>query len=239
MSVEKRRIRQAIYRHILPSGRVVQTRVQGHIMALDMRDASTVAMWQDGFYEPETTKHLLENVSRGQACLDIGANCGYFTLLMARAVGPQGQVVSFEPNQEISRILRWNVKKNGYENIQVRNEAVSNKSGTAQFYRHPQWHGMSSLFLRESGSVVQQVNTVRIDELSLPHVDWVKIDVEGAECIVLQGMQDTLKRSSNVHVVIEFEPDQDAFDGEALFHELRGFRARRLDNNLLFWRREE
>ena len=94
----------------------------------------------------EVTTFLKAHVGPGQTAIDLGANIGYFTLLLAQLVGQDGQVVAFEPDPENFQLLERNVRANGYTNVAVRREAVADYSGRAPLFLsdvNPGDHGLA------------------------------------------------------------------------------------------------
>jgi len=140
---------------------------------------------------------IREYVSHGDTVYDIGANIGYVSLLLAKQVGSQGQVVAFEPVPQIFELLQRNVELNTLGNITTLSVAASNESGEAAI-RVPVSSSMSSLvWHRNDPSAIElRIKTTAIDELikagDLPLPAFVKIDVEGAEGLVLEGMRNTI-----------------------------------------------
>lgn len=154
----------------------------------------------------------------GAVVFDIGANIGIYTLAAATAVGPTGQVHAFEPNPRLARLAGMSASVNGFADfVQVHQLALSDCSGEAELKFHhfhsggatlgkfapPDtriWHG------RESASITCQ--TKRADDLfpDLAKVDVIKMDVEGYEGHVVQGMRELLQRSPDVKMMIEWCP---------------------------------
>jgi len=131
-------------------------------------------------------------VRRGSLAVDVGANIGYFTIVMAEAAGEEGAVLAFEPDSENVRLLRAAVARTGLSNIQVIPAALSNRAGRVGSHVKGQEVEIWSL---DEYPVSQQF------ELSL-----VKIDVQGAESRVLSGMEKTLSAHPSAHVLLEFDP---------------------------------
>ena len=137
----------------------------------------------------------------GQTVYDIGAFEGVLTMFFARAVGPDGTVIVFEPNPRNVERIRRNVSLNAFGNVAVRGAAVGAARGTARLSFPEDDTGRGSLVWAPKArdpSVVREldVDVVAIDEEagSIPPPDFVKIDVEGSELDVLQGMRQTLER---------------------------------------------
>lgn len=182
----------------------------GTLMKVDPADYDGWDLLNNRGVEPETGKVFEAILAPGDCAMDIGANQGYFSLLASSLVGPKGRVHSFEPNPYVAERLAGNVALNGFENITVHAEAASNACGTAEFHIAPPTHtGLSSLrpMGDGAGATVATVRTVTIDSLlgEIKDVKLVKIDVEGAELLVLQGMTGLMRRDKPA-VLLEATP---------------------------------
>ena len=82
----------------------------------------------------------------GDLIVEVGANLGYFSLVLARAAGPSGRVISYEPDPDLGRILRRNAATNGYTNIDIRAVAVADRQGTMRYHRDRKSAGNNRLF---------------------------------------------------------------------------------------------
>jgi FkbM family methyltransferase len=142
-------------------------------------------------------------VSPGDNVYDIGANIGYVSLMLAKQVGPEGGVFAFEPIPETFAMLRRNIVLNKLDNVTLLNVAASATSGVTAM-RTIENLSMSSLVWHrdDTGAVQVRIETVAIDNLiesgELPAPKFVKIDVEGAEGLVLQGMARTIASTKPV-----------------------------------------
>jgi len=148
-----------------------------------------------GMYEISGTRFLQAVLRPGMTVVDVGANTGYYTLWASRLVGPLGRVHAFEPVPDLASTLRHNVELNGMRNISVRPEAVSDREGKAILHvsRAESNTGLSSLVMngdRDQLSEPLEVETISLDDLSSNldrPIDFIKIDVEGAEDLVFRG----------------------------------------------------
>lgn len=154
--------------------------------------ASTHGCWL-GSYEHGKQRAFAAQLTPGSAVYDVGANVGFYTLLAARAVGPRGAVVAFEPLPENLAFLRRHLELNGASQVRIVEAAVSDRGGTARFARGAS-REMGSL--REGGEL--EVKTLSLDafvgEGSGPPPDCIKLDVEGGECAALEGARRVLER---------------------------------------------
>ncbi|GIW80409.1 MAG: hypothetical protein KatS3mg105_2216 [Gemmatales bacterium] len=170
----------------------------------------------DGFWEAWVTLAVARHLQPGMWCVDVGANYGYYTLLMAAVCGAEGRVVACEPNPLLAEnFLPWNIAVNGFaDRIQIFPKAIGDRNDEAvDFTIHEGDLGTSSLvpFADSAGG---KAITVPMTTLDHPCADWsrldlVKIDAEGAESLVWQGMQETLKRFPQAVVVMELHQQRE------------------------------
>lgn len=144
-----------------------------------------------GTYEREGQQLLKRLVSRGDVVYDIGANVGFYTLLASELVGETGQVVSFEPLPRNVEFLRRHVRLHGRRNIVIVDAAVGNRDGDARFSVSTRW---SENKLDETGEIgVRVVSLDSYVQSGAPVPMVMKIDVEGAEDLVLAGARRLLR----------------------------------------------
>jgi FkbM family methyltransferase len=188
--------------------RVVRTRY-GFRYKADLGDWLGQYVYLTGVYEPPTARVIAELLQPGDTFIDVGANSGFFTLLASHRVGPTGQVFSFEPVPSMRKRLLENISLNAMSNISVHDVAVSNTEGVLPLFEGPEGHkGISSLRHIDNSATTIEVKTVPLDAFSdtFSAVSLVKIDVEGAEQLVLEGMSNILKED-HPNVVIEITDD--------------------------------
>jgi FkbM family methyltransferase len=187
----------------------------GAKMLVDTRDAA-IAPWLvlDGMWEPHVTAWMQSSLSRGQVFVDVGANVGYFTLLGAQLVGREGLVVAIEAHPKLAELLQRNVVINGvYGYVTTHQKAAWSENTELEFHIREYFAGNSSVGTIDAPGLDRLGDTERavpvqavvLDDLlaHLPRVDVIKIDVEGAEVHVFNGLRKTLL--ANPQAVIMFE----------------------------------
>jgi FkbM family methyltransferase len=188
----------------------VLCRVLGkYLMYADTEDAGIVPhLCLGGHWESWITLAIARLVRPGWRCLDVGANHGYYTLIMADGVGATGKVLAVEPNRKPARLLPLTLSVNGFTKwVEVVEKAASDTEAERVKFLIPPHFGMNARLADQRDEVgdVVEVETTSIDSLTRgwPRVDLIKIDVEGAEEAVWRGMQETLARNPDVVVILE------------------------------------
>ncbi len=148
-----------------------------------------------GIWEPRTTQYIIYNLKAGQVFLDIGAQAGYFSML-ASYLG--ASVIAFEPSTVNRECLRENCPS-----AKVIDRALSNTNGPVKLYTGvtPGEHSLEQNYHNASG--FEDVEAIRYDDLGLGVPDMVKIDVEGHERQVLEGMQSILTTDRPITLILE------------------------------------
>lgn len=152
-------------------------------------------IYATGRYEEDTVALMTRLLKPGDAVVDVGANIGYLTLLAARLVGPTGSVLAFEPLPKARTWLERNVALNQASQVVIRSEAVCDRAATAVLNIGPDHHTSTSSLLPISEHHGQAVvSCVRLDDVltDTASVRLIKIDVEGAEHLVVEGASRTL-----------------------------------------------
>jgi len=161
---------------------ILQGRLRGKLW---IAGSSNNGCWL-GSYEYEKRLMFEKNIKKGEIMFDIGANVGFYTLLASILVGEGGKVFAFEPVPRNLQYLHKHMQMNRIGNVSVFEEAISDSAGVVSF-EEDSYHSLGHF--SQKGSL--KVKTVSLDELVLqgrvPVPDCVKIDVEGAEMLVLSG----------------------------------------------------
>lgn len=182
----------------------------GPAKGLRMDVGGTTELFLSGDYEAPVQEVMSGLVNTGSVFFDIGANIGFFSLMAARLIGPNGAVYAFEPVNENAALIRKNARLNSLGNIHIFETAMTCKTGREELLL-ARYAGGASLKSAgappdPSGSILVETSTVDdfMQSRGIRPPDLVKIDVEGAEMDVLHGMVDTL-RQKRPKLIIEFD----------------------------------
>jgi len=175
-------------------------------------------------WEPTETRLFLDTIRPGDTVVDVGANVGYYTLLAAEAVGPTGRVFAFEPDPVAFALLEDNVRLSGATNVIAEQKALSNEPGSIKLFLAAQNKGDHRIVqVKGQDRPSVDIEAVAFDQWIRTHpvanggsVDFIKIDTQGAEAVILEGMKETLKNNDGIRLIVEFWPSGlDQFGADA------------------------
>ena len=165
-------------------------------------------------HEPLTTKLLSKELKKGMTCLDVGGNIGYYTLLESNIVGNDGKVIAIEPSPPNFKHLKKNLSIQDAKNVDAYNFAAGDVDGEVNFLVYRESNGSFTIPDGETTDLPGELIKVpakRMDtflnELNIEHVDFVRMDVEGYEHHIIEGMKNIIKNSKpmfqiEVHVTL-------------------------------------
>jgi FkbM family methyltransferase len=158
---------------------------------------------------------LLKAILRpGMSFVDVGANWGYFTLLAAHIVGTGGRVISLEPDPRLFDVLKENLARNELRHVTALQVAAANERGTLTLAgydeRGENW-GLSKLVAQPDSKANTFAVTacsldMLLDDLGIDGVDLLKMDIEGAEALAVEGMRAGLARHRYRRILLEVHP---------------------------------
>lgn len=209
------------------------TGTPGFRFVCDLGDAIAREVCYTGCYEAVETALVRALLEPGATFVDVGANWGYFSLLAAALIGTQGRVISIEPDPRLFALLQANLGENGRANSYPVPRAAAAGAGTlslAGFAEDQDNRGLSRLSERVVQGVPSfEVQTDTVDaillELHSGPVDLLKMDIEGAEDLALQGMADGLARGRYRRILLELHPTLLAEKGRSVADALRPLHA--------------
>lgn len=189
------------------------TTLYGHRITFFKDDYIGRKIRQQGIYEQSVLRFLVPLLERmkGPVVLDIGANIGNHTLALSTS---SSAIYAFEPTPEIFRLLSENIAQNNLAGVRAINKGLSDHNGQASIHIHRSGNlGATSLYQRAEGTEEMTVDLVRGDdivaELGIEQVDFIKLDVEGHEPNVLNGLAGTLARCRPL-IMMEWNDEETA-----------------------------
>ncbi len=183
-----------------------------------------------GEFEPAQTAVVRKLLRPGDFAVDVGANLGWFSLVMADRVGPGGGVLALEPMPPTLVFLKKNLELNGQLPIELVESAVGAESGQVDIHLFeglPHGHASAST-LDRTDYATHRADVRRLDELlaGKPEPAFVKLDVEGSELAVLQGAEETLAAETPPIWMIEVNYETSGAFGYTPLDLLTPFRER-------------
>lgn len=195
------------------SDRQVVKEIDGVTFELDLNEVIDSSLYYSGTFEVATEKAISSRLAEGMTAVDIGANVGYHTFRMARAVGPTGSVLAVEPMSRARTKLLRNAGLNSFTNITVSEVALADADLGIQSIGFENSYRLDG----EVGAAAEDVRITTLDtlvaEAGLSRVDFIKLDVDGYEGKVLRGAQHVLD-TWRPAIVFEISPGAMAGNGD-------------------------
>jgi FkbM family methyltransferase len=201
---------------------VLTKTVYGHKMCVESRSIMGAHILLDGHWEEYIVRHLFKYVRPGMRVVDVGANHGFYSLMLAELVGPTGHVFAFEPLPNLVELLRRNLELNAFQDRStVVPKVLHAHSGTFAFvtdasYGNGTVTGHTALDANSASGQRHpgQPDHTRVEGVSLDEflagdprpIDFMKIDAEGAEPLIFRGMQELLNRGRPMTIFCEYFP---------------------------------
>jgi len=219
-----RRVIKRFSRHWLPDSKktVIHTRINGYNLLVLANEEVGRAIHFGHNYESPETQYLQKVITKTSVCVDVGANVGYFTMLMAKKAS-FGKVYAFEPIPLNASLLRASAELNRLENIEIIESAVGASDGEVTLSQSTD--SAYSSIRDTARKAVERVISVPITTLdnfvrqrSIHSIDVLKVDVEGAEGLVLMGSQELLgdiERRPNVVLMELFDENLSSYDANS------------------------
>ena len=169
----------------------------------------TLELHSTGDYEQGTRRCIFEMLKPGMTFVDIGAHVGLFSVPAAARVGPSGRVFAFEPDPSNRQLLEANIESNDVPNVVVVPMAVAECEDRMQLHCSPYNTGDHQLYCSARGRRTVEVDVTRLDTYMDQQgggVDLIKMDVQGAEGRVLQGMTGVMDANPKLTLIVELSP---------------------------------
>jgi len=204
----KRMIYLKLLRNKFKNERFIVKEINESKMYLDIKDNGISAeLLSKGIREPFSTEYFKNEIKKGDICVDIGANIGYYALLESRLVGDKGKVYAIEPVPENIKLLKRNIEINQYSNIDIFQLAVgdNNGSGFIHLFNGSNLHSMNKNNSFESKHRIP-VKIITLDKFleGKPYPNIIRMDTEGYEEEIIKGMKRTLSMEKPLKIFMEF-----------------------------------
>ena len=185
----------------------VLDRYKAYVDADDLLIAPHLAL--EGYWESWVTLAVARTLRPGSFAVDVGANLGYYTLQLADAARDGGAALAVEPAPRMTALLERTLIVNGFTHVQLERRAASDVSNrTVALVLEDGYANATIARAPSPGERTVDVETVTIDDATgdWPRVDFVKIDAEGAEEAIWEGMGRTIERNPDLTIVLEVNP---------------------------------
>jgi len=208
-------LRRAYFYCARPADGILQTEIAGTHVRFYTYTPEELRILESGGGaggEERVLRRLIEFLRPADVVLDIGANVGLYTVFLAKVVGSEGLLIAFEPSRQSYAHLLENLKLNGLVNVRCFRKALGERSGQAWLSSGRVIGGSSLVHAHEGDGPGEVVDVMEGDRLvaaeNLPVPRAVKIDVEGYEHAVIQGLRRTLAQRACELVCCEVHPAQ-------------------------------
>ena len=194
--------------------------VFGSKIAGNTRDIHQQYIYYFGVWEPNLTSFIKGRLTKGDAFIDVGANVGYYSLLASGLVGESGRVVAIEPSPKLFAALCRNLDRNHVHNVRAVNLAASDRKGVVKLFQGTEYHTGLTTICEERGLLFEcEIQALPLNDILYPQeiqkARFIKIDVEGAECSVVEGMDRLLCAGrADLEIMVEVDPKLLAHQGK-------------------------
>lgn len=205
----------------------------GQFEILNCREHIQQSIFFLGYYEIRESRLARRLLRAGDIFIDIGANLGWFSILAAKQVGKHGKVIAFEPSANIYNQLHRSIEINHLSNIRLEQIALSDEVGsTTLFGATHENAGLASIIISKDSlqsSAGEQVLVTKFDNYWKKEINskvrLIKIDVEGAESKVLEGMEQVLQGRMCDYLMVEINDSRLRSIGISAMHTLDFLRS--------------
>jgi FkbM family methyltransferase len=187
----------------LPAGLTMQLHAMGdQIISAKLRN--------DQCWEPYETQLTLQHLHAGETYVDVGANIGYYSLVAAARVGVQGKVIAYEPEADNFALLQCNIKLNKLSQVHIFPYALYDKNTDGRLFLSEDNFGDHRVYgssKDRDSRAITMVNGGEHVSQQVEKIDFLKIDTQGAEFFVINGLKHLIeKNSAHLRMILEFCP---------------------------------
>jgi methyltransferase, FkbM family len=194
----------------------------------------SINLISDGYIELPLAKYITRNVKPGNIVVDIGANVGFFTVLLGAQVGATGKVYAYEANPYIFKYLSDNISLNYLQGcVKLENKAIYSETKKISFSVCNRYMGNSSIHKHDSSyfeNYIDECETIEVDAIALEdqlshvsNIDLLKIDIEGGELHAFKGFENMIKDNKIKTIVFELNKEMLQNDWDEFIELLRKY----------------
>lgn len=203
----KKRLLRFLYKKQIAKFRDINVNIKGLQFTLpNLKESISFDLFFDGVYEKDLIDFLIKNIPKNGAFIDVGANIGAISILVASA-RPDVKIFAFEASPFVYSYLKINVVSNNFHNITHINRAIHNIDNLEMDFFSPEdLYGKGS-FSPVFTTVSEKVKTLRLDNYFTTNSiipDYIKVDVEGYEKLIFESLGDFLTGSKKPIIIFEF-----------------------------------
>ncbi len=205
---------KSLIKKLLPNEIAIS--LKDYNLCVDLTDEGVCEpIYYTGKYEVKVTDYFRKTIKPGMTVMDIGANIGYYTLLFSNLVGPNGKVFAFEADPINFSFLKKSVEMNKINNIEIVQKAVSDRAGNISLFVGNNYTGASgghSIVVDNTSGSGESINVEAIsidsyfENKSNKKIDFIKIDIEGAEPLAIKGMTEMINLNHRLGMLTEILP---------------------------------
>lgn len=182
----------------------------GHHLYVDPVDETMSAhMIAHGYWESWVYAVVMSLISPKDRIVEVGANLGYYTIAMAASTGPDGFVTTFEANPRLTALIQKSAYLNGFaDRVKIIQKAATDRAGRVQFEMSRKRSGWGFVSIggqtAHDDSVLVDVETTTLDAEVTGKVDFIRMDAEGSEALILKGAERILTENPDVIICMEW-----------------------------------
>lgn len=210
-------IKNFYYRIFCPKNHLVALSLNGITAQFYAEDFDTFRAIEATFAldknsEEAILKPILEILKPGDIAYDIGANIGVHSVFMAKKIGPTGRIIAFEPEKNTYHTLKKNLEINALNNVKAYQIALGDQTNKLPLYSQPNVSIGAKSLVKQTGSNIEEYVDLKpgdyiVSRDRVPYPDAVKIDVEGFEHQVMNGLRKTLSHKKCRLLCCEIHPE--------------------------------